>query len=195
MEAPAKTRTILHNIAGKAEGQDSPRFGEVYNPALGEVQARVAFADAATVDRAVRAAAAAFPAWSATPLGKRAEVLFVFRALLKEHAAAFAEIVSREHGKIVSDAAGEVARALEVVDFACSLTHQLKGEFSENVSTSIDTYSLRQPLGVCAGITPFNFPMMVPAWMFAIAIACGNTFVLKPSERDPSASLLVAELL
>ena len=194
MEAPAKIRTILHSIAGRAEGDDSARFGEVYDPALGEVQARVAFADAATVDRAVRAAAAAFPSWSATPLGKRAEVLFTFRSLLKEHAGELAQTVSREHGKIVSDAEGEVARALEVVDFACSLTHQLKGELSENVSTSIDTYSLRQPLGVCAGITPFNFPMMVPAWMFAIAIASGNTFVLKPSERDPSASLLVAEL-
>ncbi len=195
MQAPAKIGTILHNIAGKPDGEDSARFGEVYNPALGEVQARVAFADAATVDRAVGAAAAAFPAWSTTPLGRRAEVLFGFRALLKEHATDFAEIVSREHGKIVSDAEGEVARALEVVDFACSLAHQLKGELSENVSTSVDTYSLRQPLGVCAGITPFNFPMMVPAWMFAIAIACGNAFVLKPSERDPSASLLVADLL
>jgi malonate-semialdehyde dehydrogenase (acetylating)/methylmalonate-semialdehyde dehydrogenase len=195
MEAPAKTRTILHSIAGKAEGGDSARFGDVYNPALGEVQARVAFADAALVDRAVQAAAQAFKSWSTTPLGKRAEVLFGFRALLKAHAAQLAEIVSREHGKIVSDAEGEVARALEVVDFACSLPHQLKGELSENVSTSIDTYSLRQPLGVCAGITPFNFPMMVPAWMFAIAIAAGNAFVLKPSERDPSASMLVAELL
>jgi len=194
MEAPAKIRTILHSIAGKTFGQEAARFGDVYDPALGEVQARVAFADAATVDRAVNAAAQTFPAWSATPLGRRAEVLFTFRALLKEHAAQFAEIVSREHGKIVSDAEGEVARALEVVDFACSLTHQLKGELSENVSTNVDTHSLLQPLGVCAGITPFNFPMMVPAWMFAIAIACGNTFVLKPSERDPSASLLVAEL-
>jgi malonate-semialdehyde dehydrogenase (acetylating)/methylmalonate-semialdehyde dehydrogenase len=195
MEAPAKIRTILHNIAGRADGQDTERYGEVYDPAAGEVQARVAFADAALVDRAVRAAQAAFPSWSTTPLGKRAEVLFAFRALLKEHAREFAEIVSREHGKIVSDAEGEVTRALEVVDFACSLPHQLKGELSENVSTSVDTYSLRQPLGVCAGITPFNFPMMVPAWMFAIAIACGNTFILKPSERDPSASLLVADLL
>lgn len=195
MEAPAKIRTILHSIAAKPAGEDSPRYGEVYNPALGEVAARVAFADAATVDQAVSAAAAAFPAWSATPLGKRAEVLFTFRALLKERARDLADIVSREHGKIVSDAEGEVTRALEVVDFACSLPHQLKGELSENVSTSIDTYSLRQPLGVCAGITPFNFPMMVPAWMFAIAIACGNTFVLKPSERDPSASMLIAELL
>jgi malonate-semialdehyde dehydrogenase (acetylating)/methylmalonate-semialdehyde dehydrogenase len=195
MEAPAKIRTIHHFIGGKAQGEDAERYGDVYDPARGEIQARVAFADAATIDRAVAAAKAAFPAWSRTPLGKRAEILFTFRALLKEHAKQFAEIVSSEHGKIVSDAEGEVARALEVVDFACSLPHQLKGEFSENVSTEIDTYSLRQPLGVCAGITPFNFPMMVPAWMFAIAIACGNTFVLKPSERNPSASLLVAELL
>ncbi len=193
MEAPAKLRTIAHSIAGKSDAAGD-RFGDVYDPAAGEVQARVAFADTATVDRAVNAAVRAFPAWSALPLGKRAEVLFTFRALLKEHTQQLAEIVSREHGKVVSDAEGEVARALEVVDFACSLTHQLKGELSENVSTNIDTYSLRQPLGVCAGITPFNFPMMVPAWMFAIAIACGNTFVLKPSERDPSASLLVAEL-
>lgn len=194
MEAPAKVRTITHWIAGKADAHDAKRFGDIFDPARGEVQARVPFADSETIDRAVSAARAAFPAWSATPLGKRAEVLFTFRALLKEHAAQFAQIVSSEHGKIVSDAEGEVARALEVVDFACSLTHQMKGEFSENVSTQIDTYSLRQPLGVCAGITPFNFPMMVPAWMFAIAIACGNTFILKPSERDPSASMLVAEL-
>ena len=194
MEAPAKVRTITHWIGGKADTLDAQRYGDVFDPARGEVQARVPFADTATIDRAVSAAHTAFPAWSATPLGKRAEVLFSFRALLKEHAAQFAQIVSSEHGKIVSDAEGEVARALEVVDFACSLTHQMKGEFSENVSTQIDTYSLRQPLGVCAGITPFNFPMMVPAWMFAIAIACGNTFVLKPSERDPSASMLVAEL-
>lgn len=194
MQAPAKTRTIPHFIAGKTQGEDAARFGDVFDPARGEVQARVAFADAATVDRAVTAANGAFPAWSRTPLGKRAEVLFAFRTLLKEHAGRFAEIISSEHGKIVHDAEGEVARALEVVDFACSLPHQMKGEFSEHVSTEIDTYSLRQPLGVCAGITPFNFPIMVPAWMFAIAIACGNTFVLKPSERDPSASLLAAEL-
>ena len=195
MEAPVKTRTLTHWIAGKADGHEAPRFGDIYDPATGEVQSRVPLADAAAVDRAVAAAQAAFPGWSRTPLGKRAEVLLTFRALLKSHALQLAEIVSSEHGKIVSDAEGEVARALEVVDFASSLTHQMKGEFSENVSTQIDTYSLRQPLGVCAGITPFNFPMMVPAWMFAIAIACGNTFVLKPSERDPSVSLLVAELL
>ena len=135
------------------------------------------------------------PTGANTPLGKkRAEVLFAFRELMRTHAKTFAEIVSSEHGKVVSDAGGEVTRALEVIDFACSLTHQMKGEFSESVSRNIDTYSIRQPLGVCAGITPFNFPMMVPVWMFAIAIACGNTFVLKPSERDPSASNLLAEL-
>ena len=195
MQAPSKIRTIAHYIDGRLSAPENGRFGDIYDPALGIVQARVSFADQATVEAAVRAAKTAFPAWSRTPLGKRAEVLFAFRALLKENATRFAEIVSSEHGKIVSDAAGEVARALEVVDFACSLPHQLKGEFSENVSSAVDTYSLRQPLGVCAGITPFNFPMMVPAWMFAIAIACGNTFVLKPSERDPSASVLVAQLL
>lgn len=196
MEAPPKIRTIAHYIDGRLRGSDGEgSFGDVYDPARGEVQAHVPFADAGLVDEAVRSAKAAYAPWSATPLGKRAEVLFTFRSLLKEHALEFAEIVSSEHGKVVSDAQGEVARALEVVDFACSLTHQMKGEFSESVSTSVDTYSLRQPLGVCAGITPFNFPMMVPAWMFAIAIACGNSFVLKPSERDPSASVLVAELL
>src|SRR5579863_9469106 len=186
---------IHHYIDGSAVDEPATRYGEVFDPARGTVQARVALADAAAVERAVAAAKRAFPGWSATPLGKRADVLFAFRELLREHAGRFAEIVSSEHGKIVTDAAGEVTRALEVVDFACSLTHQMKGEYSESVSRGIDVYSIRQPLGVCAGITPFNFPMMVPAWMFAIAIACGNTFILKPSERDPSASLLVAELL
>jgi len=195
MQAPVKLRTITHFIGGKPYGEDAARFGDVYDPARGEVQARVAFADQATVDRAVQTAKTAQLAWGRTALGKRAEIFFAFRALMKEHATQFGEILASEHGKIVSDAEGEVARALEVVDFACQLTHQLKGEFSENVSTTIDTYSLRQPVGVCAGITPFNFPMMVPTWMFAISIACGNAFVLKPSERDPSASLLIADLL
>ncbi len=194
MEAPAKIRTVAHYIDGRLSAPQAARFGDVYDPALGSIQARVAFADEGTIDSAVSAAKAAFPSWSATPLGKRAEVVFAFRELLKDQATRLAEIVASEHGKIVSDAEGEVARALEVVDFACSLPHQLKGEFSENVSGSVDTYSLRQPLGVCAGITPFNFPIMVPAWMFAIAVACGNTFVLKPSERDPSASVLIAQL-
>ena len=195
MEAPPKLRSIGHYIDGRPVASASGRTGPVYDPATGRIQAEVAFADAKEIDRAVEAARRAFPSWSSTPLGKRAEVLFSFRALLKAHADDFARIVSSEHGKVVTDAAGEVTRALEVVDFACGLTHMLKGEFSENVSSGIDTYSLRQPLGVCAGITPFNFPMMVPVWMYAIAIACGNTFVLKPSERDPSASLLMADLL
>lgn len=194
MAISTATRTINHYIDGAPVGEPAARYGDVYDPARGVPQARVAFADSATVDRAVRAAAAAFPAWRDTPLGKRSEILFAFRELLRANAPRFAQIVSSEHGKIVTDAAGEVARSLEVVDYACSLTQMTKGEFSESVSRNVDTYSIRQPLGVCAGITPFNFPMMVPAWMFAIAIACGNAFILKPSERDPSASLLVAEL-
>jgi len=188
------TRAIHHVIDGAPVDEPSARYGDVYDPALGSVQARVALADTAMVDRAVRAAAAAFPGWRDTPLGKRQEVLFAFRELLRASAQRFAQIISSEHGKIVTDAAGEVARALEVVDYACALTQMTKGEFSEGVSRGVDTYSIRQPLGVCAGITPFNFPIMVPAWMFAIAIACGNAFVLKPSERDPSAANLIAEL-
>jgi len=195
MEAPAVTKTVGHFIAGELTGADnSARYGDIYDPARGEVQARVAFADRNTIDTAVAAAKKAFPAWSRMSLGKRAEVFFSFRALVKEHFGDFARIVSSEHGKVVTDAGGEVTRALEVIDFACNLTHNLKGELSENVSTGIDTYSIRQPLGVCAGITPFNFPMMVPVWMYAPAIAAGNTFVLKPSERDPSAALLMAKL-
>ncbi|HTU70415.1 MAG TPA: CoA-acylating methylmalonate-semialdehyde dehydrogenase [Candidatus Baltobacteraceae bacterium] len=194
MVASTATRVIHHYIDGAPVDAPAARYGDVFDPARGRVQARVAFADAALVDRAVHAAVAAFPGWRDTPLGKRAETLFAFRELLRANTQRFAQIVSSEHGKIVTDAAGEVARALEVVDYACALTQMTKGEFSESVSRNVDTYSIRQPLGVCAGITPFNFPMMVPAWMFAIAIACGNAFVLKPSERDPSAANLVAEL-
>ena len=195
MQAPPRPKTIGHFIGGAAvDATSATRFGDVFDPARGEVQARVAFADEATVDHAVRTARQAFPGWSRTPLGKRTEILFAFRELARKHVADFAQIVSSEHGKIVHDAEGEVARALEVVDFACGLAQQTKGQFSENVSRSVDTYSLRQPVGVCAGITPFNFPMMVPAWMFAPAIAAGNAFILKPSERDPSVSVLVAQL-
>ncbi len=194
MAVSTATRLIQHYIDGAPVEGLPERYGEVFDPARGAVQARVAFADAATIDRAVRAAAGAFPAWRDTPLGKRSEILFAFRELLRANAPRLAQIVSSEHGKVVTDAAGEVARALEVVDYACALTQMTKGEFSESVSRNVDTYSIRQPLGVCAGITPFNFPMMVPAWMFAIAVACGNAFVLKPSERDPSAPLLIAEL-
>jgi malonate-semialdehyde dehydrogenase (acetylating)/methylmalonate-semialdehyde dehydrogenase len=186
---------VGHFIAGKEQGDDAARFGDIYDPALGRVQSRVAFADDAVVESAVAAAEAAYPKWSRLPLGKRAEILFAFRELVKSHADEFASIVASEHGKIVNDAGGEVTRALEVIDFACGLPHLLKGELSESVSTNIDTYSLRQPVGICAGITPFNFPMMVPIWMLAPALAAGNCFILKPSERDPSASMLSARLL
>ncbi|GAC1504123.1 MAG: CoA-acylating methylmalonate-semialdehyde dehydrogenase [Vulcanimicrobiaceae bacterium] len=195
MQAPPRLRNIGHFIDGRVlDASESARFGDVYDPARGHVQARVAFADEATIDRAVQAARNAFPAWSRTPLGKRAEIFFRFRQLVHDRSNELVKIVSSEHGKIAGDAEGELARALEVVDFACALPQLLKGQFSEGVSHNVDTYSMRQPVGVCAGITPFNFPLMVPAWMFAIAIAAGNTFVLKPSERDPSAAVKLAEL-
>jgi malonate-semialdehyde dehydrogenase (acetylating) / methylmalonate-semialdehyde dehydrogenase len=185
---------IHHYIEGKrAEGM-SGRWGDVYNPATGEKSRRVAFAGAAEVDRAVRAAAAAFPAWAATPPLTRARILFKFRELLDREAGALAGLITDEHGKVLSDAAGEVTRGTEVVEFACGIPHLLKGEFTEQVGRGIDSWSVRQPLGVCVGITPFNFPAMVPMWMYPVAIATGNTFVLKPSERDPSASQYVAEL-
>jgi malonate-semialdehyde dehydrogenase (acetylating) / methylmalonate-semialdehyde dehydrogenase len=195
MEAPPLLRSVGHFVAGREIGDGAARSGDVYDPARGRVQARVSFADETVVDSAVRAAEDAFARWSRLPLGKRADVLFAFRERVREHGDEFARLVSSEHGKIVTDAAGEVTRALEVIDFACGLTHLLKGESSESVSTNVDTFSLRQPLGICAGITPFNFPMMVPIWMIAPALAAGNCFILKPSERDPSASLLIARLL
>jgi malonate-semialdehyde dehydrogenase (acetylating)/methylmalonate-semialdehyde dehydrogenase len=190
-----------HWIGGKpwtgpaSTGSGAGHRGDIYNPATGQVTGTVDFATAAEVDAAVQAAAAAFPAWRDTSLVKRAAVMFAFRELVREHAAGLAALISAEHGKVTSDAAGEVARGLEVVEFACGIPHLLKGAFSENVSTGVDAYSIRQPLGVVAGITPFNFPAMVPMWMFPIAIAAGNTFVLKPSEKDPSASIRIAELL
>jgi malonate-semialdehyde dehydrogenase (acetylating)/methylmalonate-semialdehyde dehydrogenase len=187
-------RTLLHWIDGTPAGGGT-RVGDVWNPATGRRAAQVAFADAATVGRAVQAAARAFPGWRDTSLGKRAQVLFAFRDLMARNADELAGLITGEHGKVLSDARGEVARGLEVVEFACGLPELLKGSFSENVSHGVDSYSIRQPLGVCAGITPFNFPAMVPMWMFPIALACGNAFLLKPSERDPSASLRMAELL
>ncbi len=171
------------------------RFGEVFNPATGAVSRRVLLADAATVDSAVRAAAAALPAWSATPPLRRARVMFKFKELIERHADELAEAITLEHGKVFSDAHGEVTRGMEVVEFACGIPQLLKGEYSEQVGTGIDMFTIRQPMGVCVGITPFNFPAMVPMWMYPVAIACGNTFVLKPSERDPSASLIMARLL
>ncbi|HEX9554796.1 MAG TPA: CoA-acylating methylmalonate-semialdehyde dehydrogenase [Streptosporangiaceae bacterium] len=185
-----------HWIGGKPwTGAEPAHRGEIYNPATGQVTGTVDFATAAEVDAAATSAAAAFPHWRDTSLVKRASVMFAFRELIRQHAPELARLISSEHGKVASDAAGEVARGLEVVEFACGIPHLLKGAFSENVSSGVDAYSIRQPLGVVAGITPFNFPAMVPMWMFPIAIAAGNTFVLKPSEKDPSASIRIAELL
>jgi len=189
------TKHITHWIGGKPWDGEAERHGDVYNPATGQVSGQVDFAAPAEVDLAVKAAQDAFQTWRRVSLAKRASVLFAFRELVRSHASQIAQLITEEHGKVASDAAGEVARGLEVVDFACGIPHLLKGAFSENVSSGVDAYSIRQPVGVVAGITPFNFPAMVPMWMFPIALACGNTFILKPSEKDPSASLLLAELL
>ena len=187
--------TILHHfIGGEEVASESERYGDVYNPALGRVQARVPLATSAEVNAAVESAARAFPAWSRTPPIKRARCMFRLKHLLEEHADELGAIITSEHGKVCEDAAGEVIRGIEVVEFACGAPHLLKGEYSENVGTGVDGFAMRQPLGVVAGITPFNFPAMVPLWMAPMAIVCGNTFVLKPSERDPSASMLLARL-
>ena len=186
---------VTHYIAGQRVPTKSGLHSDIYNPATGEVAGRLHLADLAEVDTAVAAAAAAFPAWSQQPPLLRARVMFRFLALLQEHRAELAEHLVREHGKVYPDALGEVARGIDVVEFATGIPQLLKGEYTEQVARGMDAWSLRQPLGVCAGITPFNFPAMVPMWMYPIALACGNTFVLKPSERDPSASLLMAELL
>ncbi len=188
------TKYVSHWIGGKPWDGVAERHGEIYDPATGQVSGQVDFASPAEVNAAVAAAAGALQTWRRISLTKRASVLFSFRELVKANVGQLAQLITSEHGKVASDAAGEVARGLEVVEFACGIPHLLKGGFSENVSTGVDSYSIRQPVGVVAGITPFNFPAMVPMWMFPIAIACGNTFVLKPSEKDPSASLLLAAL-
>jgi len=200
VQAPAareerELRRVSHWIGGAVVPGTSGRTGPVYNPATGELQAEVDLASGEEVDRAVAAAKAAFPSWRALSLSRRAELMFAIREIVHAHREDIARILTSEHGKVLSDAKGEVARGLEVIEFACGIPTLLKGGFSEQASTGIDVYSIRQPLGVVAGITPFNFPAMVPMWMWAPAIACGNTFVLKPSEKDPSASLYVAELL
>jgi malonate-semialdehyde dehydrogenase (acetylating)/methylmalonate-semialdehyde dehydrogenase len=187
--------TVGHFIGGKPVDTSGGRYADVYNPALGEPVGRVALATPEEVDAAVAAAKAAFPSWAATPALTRARVLFKYLTLLQAHANEFAEMLTREHGKTLADAHGEIARGIEVVEFAVGIPHLLKGELTDQIARGIDAYSMRQPLGVCAGITPFNFPVMVPMWMFPVALACGNTFILKPSERDPSPSLLHAELL
>ena len=187
--------TITHFINGARVTPQGERFGDVFNPALGEPVARVALATEEEVNAAVAAAAAAFPAWSNTAPLARARVLFKYLELCHLHVDQFATMLTREHGKTLSDAKGEVARGIEMVEFAVGIPQMLKGEYTDQIARGIDAWSMRQPLGVVAGITPFNFPVMVPMWMFPIALACGNTFVLKPSERDPSPSLLHAHLL
>ena len=186
---------VNHWVNGARVAGTSGRHGPVYNPATGEVARQVDFASVEEVDAAVAAAQAAFPGWRATSISKRTEIMFRIRNLVEQHREEIAAHLTREHGKVRSDALGEVARGLENIEFATGIPHLLKGGFSEQVSTGVDVYQIRQPLGVAAGITPFNFPAMVPMWMFANAIACGNTFILKPSEKDPSASVYIAELL
>jgi malonate-semialdehyde dehydrogenase (acetylating)/methylmalonate-semialdehyde dehydrogenase len=182
-------------IGGRAVSARTQRYGEVTNPATGEVIRHVPLGNAEDVDLAVQAATAASPAWRAAPALRRARVLMRFRELMDEHKKALARIVTEEHGKTLADAEGSITRGIEVVEFASGIPHLLKGEFSENVGTDVDSWSMREPVGVCAGITPFNFPAMVPMWMFPVALACGNTFILKPSERDPTLSLRMGELL
>jgi malonate-semialdehyde dehydrogenase (acetylating)/methylmalonate-semialdehyde dehydrogenase len=186
---------LQHWIDGRRVGGTSGQFGDVYNPASGEVTARVPFANASEVGKAVAAAAKAFPGWAATPPLRRARVMFKFNELMNQHRDEIAKVITAEHGKVFSDAQGEVTRGIEVIEFACGIPHLLKGEFTEQVGGGIDAWSIRQPLGVCVGISPFNFPAMVPMWMLPVALACGNSFILKPSEKDPSASLIIADLL
>ncbi len=195
VDAPTTVKPINHWISGGPYPGRSGRSGPVFNPATGEQSGAVDFATVEEVDRAVAAARKALPAWRALSLAKRAELFFAIRELFHAKREEIAKHLTREHGKVLSDALGEVTRGLEVIEFCCGIPHLLKGGMSEQASTGVDVYSIRQPLGVVAGITPFNFPAMVPMWMWAPALACGNTFVLKPSEKDPSASIYTAELL
>ena len=187
-------RAIQNYINGKTAPSGGGRTGRVFNPNTGAQQAEVAFSAARDVDAAVQAALAAFPAWAATNPQRRARVMFNFKALVEKNMDELAHLLSSEHGKVLADARGDVQRGLEVIEFACGIPHAMKGEYTEGAGPGIDVYSMRQPLGVCAGITPFNFPAMIPMWMFGVAIACGNTFILKPSERDPSVPVRLAEL-
>jgi malonate-semialdehyde dehydrogenase (acetylating)/methylmalonate-semialdehyde dehydrogenase len=194
-DAPASGERVHHWIGGKSTAGTSGRTGPIYDPATGRLAREVDFASIEEVDAAVAAAKAAFPGWRATSLSRRTEVMFRIRNLVDQHRVDLAALLTAEHGKVPSDALGEIARGLENLEFATGIPHLLKGGFSEQVSGGVDVYQIRQPLGVVAGITPFNFPAMVPMWMFANAIACGNAFILKPSEKDPSASIFLAELL
>jgi malonate-semialdehyde dehydrogenase (acetylating)/methylmalonate-semialdehyde dehydrogenase len=188
-------RTISHFVNGQTLEGQSGRFGDVFNPNTGEIQARVALATDAELDAAVQAAAAAQIGWAATNPQRRARVMFEFKRLIERDMNALAEILSSEHGKVIADSKGDIQRGLEVIEFACGIPHILKGEYTEGAGPGIDVYSMRQPLGVCAGITPFNFPAMIPMWMFGISIAVGNTFILKPSEKDPTVPVKLAELM
>ncbi len=190
-----ETKIINHWIDGGFQPSASDRFGNIYNPATGAVIAKLPMGGAADLETAVKSARHAFHSWSTTSITKRAQLMFKFKELLELHRDELVDIVSLEHGKVIPDAAGSLQRGIEVVEFACGIPHLLKGEFSEQVGTGVDCYSMRQPIGVCAGVTPFNFPAMVPMWMFPIAIVCGNCFILKPSEKDPSCSVKLAELL
>jgi len=190
-----ETKIINHWIDGGFQSSASDRFGNIYNPATGAVIAKVPMGGAADLETAVKSARHAFHSWSTTSITKRAQLMFKFKELLELHRDELVDIISLEHGKVIPDAAGSLQRGIEVVEFACGIPHLLKGEFSEQVGTGVDCYSMRQPIGVCAGVTPFNFPAMVPMWMFPIAIVCGNCFILKPSEKDPSCSVKLAELL
>jgi len=185
---------LHHWINGQQVDGVDGNYGDVFNPATGEIASRVPFAGVKEVDEAIRSAQAAFPAWSATPPIQRARVMFRFKALIEDNIDEIAALVSSEHGKTLDDARGSTTRGLEVVEFACGIPHLLKGEFTEQVGTNVDSYSVRQSVGICVGITPFNFPAMIPLWMFPLAVACGNTFILKPSEKDPSCPLRLAEL-
>src|SRR5487761_2591600 len=187
--------SIGHYIQGQSVAGTSGRASDVFNPAGGLVTGRVALASVDEVARAVAAARAAFPGWAATSPLRRARVMFKFKELIEKHHDELAALITAEHGKVFTDAHGEVTRGLEVVEYACGIPELLKGEYAEQIATGVDGWTMRQPLGVCAGITPFNFPVMVPLWMIPMALACGNSFILKPSERDPSPSLLMARLL
>lgn len=187
--------TVSHFVLNKPWSGAATRTGDIYNPATGAATGQVTLASKADVDEVVDVAAAALPAWAATPPAKRAMIMFEFRDLLRKHTNELAELLSAEHGKTIPDANGEIARGIEVVEFACGIPQLLKGEYSEAVAVNVDSHTVRQPVGVVAGITPFNFPAMVPLWMYPVAISCGNTFVLKPSEKDPTVVLRIAELL
>jgi len=188
-------RTIGHFLNGVNVAGTSGRFGDIYNPATGEVQAKVSFATRAEMRKAVENAQKAFFEWSAVNPQRRARVMFNFKALVEKNMGALALMLSNEHGKVIADSRGDIQRGLEVIEFACGIPHLMKGEYTEGAGPSIDIYSMRQPLGVVAGITPFNFPAMIPMWMFGVAIACGNAFICKPSEKDPSVPMRLAELM